>query len=132
MYKILLSIRNLCLALLLMPLVVIAATELRDPTQPLLPILPTTNQEVINVEPQEINISAIFIDQQKSRVMIGKNFFTLGDKILGYKIIAITPDSITLQAENGSKSQIAISYPAVKFPITNNQSTRENQKKQPT
>ena len=123
MYKLPPIFTQLLLLLLLLQIEVHAAEKpLRDPTQP--PFI--KSGDLVNQPNSEINISAIFASKKNSHVMIGQQLFKVGDQTFGLKIIAIDPYSITLQAANGSRLQIAMSNTVIKSLTTNKKSDREN------
>jgi hypothetical protein len=87
---------------------------LRDPTQPPAYKHISTNS---NISSNDLNITAIFAGKNP-RVMIGNNFYTLGDKISDATITAIDADGITLKNEDGEETKVAMLLPTVKTPTT--------------
>lgn len=103
--------------LLLGCLIVISiyAEELRDPTQPIK--IDAETQAMYSGSP---TINSIMIFPTKKTVMIGSHTLTIGDKIMGKKIIAIEPHSIKLEIADGNIITISIFKTILKAANSNN------------
>jgi len=84
---------------LLFALTPLAHAELADPTRPLAYV------EAVQMHCSKGNIllQSINYAQTKQVALINGNFYTIGDQVDLYKIIAITPDSVTLQRDNKTR-----------------------------
>ncbi len=86
----------------------------RDPTAP--PNVYKTLSE-FSIEPNNLNVRAIFTDSTKSnsKVMIGNAILKIGDKIAGLTIVATEEDKIILQNEQGREIFVPINGNQIKY-----------------
>jgi len=88
-----------------------AYANLHDPTCP-----PGMTQPYNGSTRGDLQIKSIMITANEKTVIIGGRHLTIGDKIMGAKIVAIDQDTVTLQGTSG-KFTIALFHPIVKTPV---------------
>lgn len=64
----------------------------------------------------DLQIQSIMITANQKTVIIGDRHLTIGDIIMGAKIVAIDQDTVTLQGQSGQFT-IALFHPIVKTPV---------------
>jgi hypothetical protein len=99
--------------LILFGLATFAYAALHDPTCP-----PGMTQPHNGSARGDLQIQSIIITAHKKTVIIGDRHLTIGDKIMGAKIVAIDQDTVTLQGQSG-KFTIALFHPIIKTPVKN-------------
>lgn len=86
----------------------LAHANLHDPTCP-----PGMNPSYGGAFGSDLQIKSIMISPHKRTVVIGDRHLTIGDKIMGARIVAIDKDTVTLQGKNG-RFTVAMFHPIVK------------------
>ncbi|MCK4609119.1 MAG: hypothetical protein KAT71_06535 [Gammaproteobacteria bacterium] len=89
-----------------------AYATLHDPTAP--PGMSAHKSALAN---GDFQVKSIIIAPQQKSVIIGTKSYTIGDKVMGAKIIAISEHMITLQGRSG-KFTIELFQPINKTPVT--------------
>jgi hypothetical protein len=79
----------------------------RDPTCP--PGIAASNGMISG----DLQIKSIIISPRTKIVVIGDRYLTIGDEIMGVRIVAIDKDTVTFQGKNG-RFVIAMFHPIVK------------------
>jgi len=91
-----------------------AYAKFHDPTCP-----PGMSQPYNGTTKGDLQIKSIMITPNEKTVIIGDRHLTIGDRIMGARIIAINQNTVTLQGTNG-KFTIAMFHPIVKNEVTKN------------
>ena len=90
-----------------------AKLPLRDPTRP-----PWVNTRPGAEYVGNLQVKAILIAPTGKTVIIGKQHLTIGDTIMGAKIIAIDAHKVTFRGRHGTFT-VAMFQPIVKHPVAN-------------
>jgi hypothetical protein len=99
--------KNLLLFLICALAVTFSYASSRDPTCP--PQKTASEGMILG----DLQIKSIMISPHKKLVVIGDRYLTIGDEVMGAKIVAIDEDTVTFQGKNG-QFIIAMFQPIVK------------------